>query len=99
MNKYSCQALYAFHTNSFYLSNFFLRHTQQLFSYPSLSFEYLHNVYFFLGKMVRCKTRVVFKKSMKATEKRQQDVTKMKKSISNANKIGNQKERLLFIEA
>ena len=36
---------------------------------------------------------------MKATEKRQQDITKMKTSVSNANKIGNQKERLLFIEA
>ena len=49
--------------------------------------------------MVRCKTRLISKKSMKATEKRQQDITKMKKSVSNANKIGNQKERLLFIEA
>ena len=37
--------------------------------------------------------------SMKATEKRQQDITKMKKSVSNGNKIGMQKERLLFIEA
>ena len=99
MNKYSCQALYAFHTNSFYLSNFFLRRTQQLFSYPSLSFEYLHNAYFFLGRTVPCKTRRLSKKSMKATEKRQQDITKMKKSVSNANKIGNQKERLLLIEA
>ena len=54
---------------------------------------------FFLGKMVRSKTRFVSKKSMKATEKRQQDITKMKKSVSNANKIGIQKERSLFIEA
>ena len=99
VNKYSCQALYAFHTNSFYLSNIFLRRTQQFFSNPSLSFEYLHNVYCFLGKMVRCKTLLVSKKSIKATEKRQKGITKMKKSVSNANKIGNQKERLLFIEA
>ena len=98
VNKYSYQALYALHTNSFYLSNFFLRRTQQLFSYPSLSFKYLHNVYFFLGKMVRCKTRLVSKKSMKAPEKRQQDITKIKKSVSNADKIGNQEDRLLFIE-
>ena len=49
--------------------------------------------------MLRCKTRLVSEKSIKATEKRQQDITKMKKSVSNANKIGNQKESLLFIEA
>ena len=49
--------------------------------------------------MVRCKTRLVSKKSMKATEIRQQDITEIKKSVSNTNKIGNQKERLLFIEA
>ena len=49
--------------------------------------------------MVRCKMRLASKKSMKATEKRQQDIAKMKKSVSNANKIENQTERLLFIEA
>ena len=49
--------------------------------------------------MVSCKTRLVSKKSVKATEKGQQDITKMKKSVSNANKVGNQKQRLLFIEA
>ena len=36
---------------------------------------------------------------MKPTEKRQQLITKMKKLVCNANKIGNQEERLLFIEA